>query len=143
MDTQAADLDLVELRSQRDELRRREGQLSYRRRLLQGQLDIVRGSADGPALLSDLLSDDGAASHASAVRAVDVEALDVDVPGLPDLDALDDASRDALAVRIATEERAVSSERRDVLDRLDVLQEELVRRYRADGVDVTELVGGD
>lgn len=138
-----AELDLTALRAERDGLRDQEAALSYRRRILQGQLDILR--ADGTRGGDDLtivLSEGDDAPSGGPVRAMDVRAPeDVEVAGLPDLTTLDADGIVALTTRLETEEQQVSADRRLVLARLDELQDELVRRYRDDGVDVGGLVG--
>lgn len=147
------------LRSRRDTCHEAELLLSYRRRLLQGQLDIARaeqrrraggGSGDdAPALvgnLADILADAPAPGARQARNAplyatqhadADPQPSDPALSRLPDLDA---AELDALVGRLSDAEETVSDRRRRVLDALDTLQAALVERYRTDGVDVDEVV---
>lgn len=140
-------VDVAALRARRDALREVEARLSYRRRILQAQLDILGRDGDVAAPLQDRL----AAALADAQPAGDAPAravalqppVDVDVEPLPDLASLDDDDVVALAERLAGAEREVSDERRGVLDELDEIQAELVRRYRdLGGVDVDAVVSG-
>lgn len=139
MDTAPAELSLQQLRSERDAMREEEARLSFTRRLLQGQLDILRAHEPGGetlgARLAAVLAD--APGGGAPARAMDLEPpAGVDVPGLPDLATLDEDETVALAEELAAREAEVSERRRTVLDRLDALQGELVRRYRDEGVDV-------
>lgn len=145
-----ADLDVVALRARRDEVRAREAAVSYRRRLLQAQLDIL-------AALDGVYGDDGATSLATRLVAAladdepsdrgspralvtDVAGLG-SVPALPDdLDQLDADGRAALFAQLREAERELSDERRDLLVELDELQDELIRRYREHGVDAGAFV---
>lgn len=151
--TMTADLEalpLDELRRRRDAVRVEEEQLSYRRRLLHAQLDLVQASRrvdedhDLESMLGRILADDDRGA-AGVVRAVSVRphpGAD-DVEPLPaDLVGLDDDERARLLERLQAAERATSERRRELLDELDELQAELVRRYRRDGVDARQLMGG-
>lgn len=148
----AADLEersLADLRSMRDDCRTEESLLSYRRRVLQGQLDIarleVRRREDGTsteALLSALpsvLADDPP-PEPRAARSVPLHLPeeqprrrqeDPDAAALARLLDLSDDELAGLIERLEEAERRVSGQRRALLDNLDALQEELVRRYRA------------
>lgn len=144
-----AELALADLRSRRDEVRAQEAAVSYRRRLVQAQLDIVADldEASGERLearLASVLADHPSAESGPA-RSVATVVGDVEEPeALPDdLTTLTAAERASLAERLATTERDLSSRRRELLDELDTLQEELVRRYRDDGVDASALIEGD
>ncbi len=148
MSADLASLPLDDLRRRRDAVRDQEEELSYRRRLLHAQIDLVRAVGasgdreDFAAMLAEVLSD-GPSSGGGAVRAVHVEAEDVELPPLPDdLEDLDEDERAALVARLRAEEETVSDQRRALLDELDELQQELVRRYRRDGVDARQLLGG-
>lgn len=140
---------LDELRRRRDAVREQEEGLSYRRRLLHAQLDLVEAAAAAEdqaeldAVLAETLSD-GPGSSGGDIRAVEVEDRpDVgDLEPLPDdLVDLSDEDREALLARLREQEQDVSSRRRTLLDELDALQDELVRRYRRDGVDARSLLG--
>lgn len=138
---------LDELRRRRDAVRDEEEALSYRRRLLHAQLDLVQaaGSVADPedfeSMLAEILADDpgGAGGEIRAVAVGDLP--DDDIEPLPDdLVALSADERTALVTRLQQDEHAVSEQRRALLDELDALQRELVARYRRDGVDARELL---
>lgn len=142
-------LTLEELRQRRDAVRDHEEALSYRRRLLHAQLDLVTASAEVDsqdefdAIMAEALSD-GPPPATAAVRAVVVEGRpeDGDLEPLPeDLVTMDPAAREALVERLRGQERDVSTRRRALLGELDALQDELVRRFRRDGVDARALLG--
>ena len=142
---------LAELRGRRDDVRAEEERLSYRRRLLHAQLDIVQAARlvddddDFEAMLARVLSD-GPGGTTGEIRAVALAgAPDEDDPDpLPaDLVGLPDDERTALVARLQEAERAVSARRRELLDELDALQDEIVNRYRRDGVDARQLLLGD
>lgn len=148
-----------ELRAKRDACRREEAAVSYTRRLLQARLDIARAERDrrahgGGSLvdrLSVILADPPADTPLGDVRSAPVhdppeappdalveEALlaDDSIARLPDLS---DAALDDLVDRLAAAEQEVSRVRRQLLDRLDALSEQLVARYR-DGASLDEAV---
>lgn len=140
-----------ELRRRRDAVRDEEEDLSYRRRLLHAQLDIIGAAGraadreEFEAMLAEVLAD-APPTTARAVRAVDVgdHREGVDVEPLPaDVVELDEPDRAALLERLRREEEEISSRRRALLDELDRCQEELVRRFRRDGVDARALLGED
>lgn len=144
-------LTLDELRRHRDAVRIEEEDLSYRRRLLHAQLDIVGAvgrAADREefeAMLAEVLADAPPAT-AVAVRAVEVEdhPEEAEVEPLPaDVVELDEQERTALLERLHRDEEEVSRRRRALLDELDRCQEELVRRFRRDGVDARALLRED
>ena len=142
-------LPLDDLRRRRDAVRAQEEELSYRRRLLHAQIDLVRavGSSgdheDFAAMLAEVLSD-GPGGAAGEIRSVVVDDDHGDLPPLPDdLEDLTEQEREDLVARLREEEAAISEQRRELLDELDQLQEELVRRYRRDGVDARQLLRGD
>lgn len=150
----AADLEalpLDELRGRRDELRAREEDVSYTRRLLHAQLDIVEASLESGediTAFEDLVAvalTDGPARPGGDVRAVSVDHdhSDVELEPLPSalLDWSEDERRELLE-QLRRQEVVISEERTQVLEELDALQDELVRRYRRDGVDPHELLGG-
>lgn len=144
-------LSLDELRRRRDEVREREEALSYRRRVLHAQLDLVDAAGsiadrdEFETLLAAILSGDaGRGRGAGEVRAVHVEQppTDDDLAALPtDLVGMAQQDRDALAEQLRAEEQRVSDERRALLEELDELQDEIVRRFRRDGVDARQLLG--
>ncbi len=149
----------ADLRSMRDECLKEEARLSYARRVLHGQIDIARAEAarrghdpsgDLLASLADILADPPAGEPRDA-RAVglydpEVEAgrrrddAVLDEPAISRMPELPDDELRALAERLADQEREVSAQRRTVLDHVDQLQSELVRRYREGRADVDEVV---
>jgi hypothetical protein len=147
-----ADLSLDELRARRDECMAEREYLSLLRRLVQGRAEILkaelagRGSDDHRPLvdrLSEILASDqpatsrGEAMHVTlpeeemslARRRIERLVADAGISDPSELD--DDRLRDAVEV-LAVEEGEVSAQRSDVLRVLDVLQDELKRRYKED-----------
>ena len=159
------DRPLDEVRAMRDECREEEARLSFARRVLQGRLDIVRASVerrvDGagrgytqgdllqelPEILADVARPSAIGDahidlaydpeHADERREEETLLVDSSLGRLPDLD---DAELLALLERLSDEERRVSDVRRRVLDALDLLQADLVRRYAADSSTVSGVV---
>jgi hypothetical protein len=147
----------AELRRLRDDCREEETRLSYTRRLLQGRLDIARAEiqrrASGggdllsalPAILADAptqrrdahVAPVYAPSGSDSRRSGDALLDDASLGRLPDLD---DEELATLVGRLGEEERNVSRLRRTVLDHLDRLQAELIRRYQSGDVAVDEIV---
>jgi len=156
-DTYVVDLDalpLDELRARRDECLAEREYLSLLRRLVQGRAEILRAELDardahedrGPLVdrLAEILTGDEpqVASRGEAVRVGvpeeemllarrRIERLVADA-GISDPSALDDEQLSAAVDLLATEEREVSTARGEVIRVLDVLQDELKRRYRED-----------
>lgn len=154
------DVDLDAVRAMRDECREEEAELSYARRVVHGQLDIVRGEqrrrsggedAGLVSTLNEILADDPAPrsreartaplyapdDNAYGQRSHDTMIDDASLGRVPDLD---DEALTALLERLAEKEAHVSSLRRTVLQHLDALQDELIRRYRDGTVNVDEVV---
>jgi hypothetical protein len=152
-------LDLEELRVRRADADQEEVDLSYARRLLQGRLDILRAEqasrrGDGPfsyqprsdveivAALSRILADDnrqtrGLGRHVSSSTPSrigehrrEAERAVADVGG-SDLAALDDVQLAEAIANLADIEARVSRSRRQVQGVVDLLTEELARRYAA------------
>ena len=147
-------LSLEDLRARRDECLAEREYLSLLRRLVQGRAEILRAELDardahedrGPLVdrLAEILTGDEpqAASRGEAVRVGvpeeemllarrRIERLVADA-GISDPAALDDAQLTSAVDLLASEEREVSGSRADVIQVLDVLQDELKRRYRED-----------
>ena len=148
-----------EVRAMRDECRDEEGRLSYARRVLQGQLDVARseaarrsgGEESGsllaqlPKILADPPSDSPRDVRPITFRIPGVSGKrigDLDAPGvaLSQLPDLSDAELASLIGRLSEQEQQISQQRRIVLDHLDRLQVELVRRYRNGEIAIDELV---
>ena len=154
------------LRTRRGVCQEVEVALSYLRRLIQGRLDIVlaeiaRREAGGPAvdvsaLVSDLpriLSDrvrspgNGRLPTLMAPDAIEVDQtllhrLEHIVPGarLSALAELDEAQVRAAADDLGELEREVSAQRRALFERIDAIQEEIVRRYKSGEATVDSLL---
>jgi len=146
-------LSLDELRIRRDDCLSEREYLSLLRRLVQGRAEILRaeverrGGAEQAGSLVERLSQILSAEPQGPSRG---EAVKVGVPeqeillarrrverlvadsGLSDPVALDDARLADAVELLASEEREVSSSRTEVINALDVLQDELKRRYRDD-----------
>ncbi len=161
--------DATELRAMRAEAQHVEAKLSYLRRLVQGRLDIVhaelqrRSDGDGPdaadagglsglvSQLPEILSGDATAGDGGRLPSsiggeVNLRRLTADLDRIIDADkvgalpGMHDAEVGALADSLAELERTVSAQRRSVHERLDVLQAELVRRYRSGEASVDALL---
>jgi hypothetical protein len=153
-----------ELRSRRTECQTVEGSLSYLRRLVQGRLDIVlaelhrRQAGDEasdlssiidhlPEILSEKVRGSGMARPPTSVEPLEIDPdLVSRVDGVADanrlssLPDLDDAAVNRLSDELADLERELSSQRRALHERIDALQEELVRRYKTGEASVDSLL---
>jgi len=148
-----SELSLDELRQRRDDCHAEREYLSLLRRLVQGRAEILRAEVerrdrggDEESLvdrLSAILAAEGKGpSRGEAVKVGlpdeellrtrrRVERLVADA-GLSDPGALDDERLTEAVELLFRVEREVSSERTAVLQVMDVLQEEVKRRYRDD-----------
>jgi len=146
-------LPLDELRARRDECMAEREYLSLLRRLVQGRLEILRADhearhADGEGTpvvdrLPEILgSDEVGEGRGEAVRVGvpedelllarrRMERLVADA-GVSDPSSLDDAVLEGSVETFAEEERIVSGSRREVIEVLDRVIDELKRRYRDD-----------
>ena len=147
-------LELEELRSRRDDCLAEREYLSLLRRLLQGRAEILRAEAEaretgnGAPLVERLVEilaedeDHPVTSRGEAVRVAvpedemllarrRVERLASD-SGLSDPSVLSDEALGAAIDALVAEEQRVSEARRAVMNVLDVLQDELKRRYKDD-----------
>ena len=160
------DLPIAEVRARRAECQEVELGLSYARRLVQGRLDILhaeiehRAGGAAPGDVADLvdrlkegriLGDHARPPGSGRLPAqlapeeggdeFTAEIDDVAGPDalarLPDLP--DDALRD-LADRLTGLERSLSDRRRQVFDRIDVFQGEIVERYKTGAASTDELL---
>lgn len=150
-----------EVRTLRDEGRGEEARLSYVRRLLHGRIDIARAEVarrggDDRALLARLpeilTSHGGQTGGPGDARSLRVYHPDEGQPRrrrddhLPDeaaLSRLPQMSDEELAgfvERLAATEREVSDQRAKVLAHLDLLQAELVARYRDGRATIDEVL---
>ncbi len=141
----------TELRELRRTCEEVESHLSYRRRILHGHMDLLRAELERRGLktttgavteLLGHLSDgpgQGARSPSHQRFSADVTessggGLSADLP---------DRSDDELRIRgeeLVVEEHTVSDMRRTVLDRLDAVQGEVLRRYRDGSASIDEIL---
>ena len=145
-------LDLDQLRARRLELQQLDDVVSYVRRVAQARADLARSEldrrsgGDAAELTNDLrgvLSDRllagsdrpprPAEDFSGHPRAIELDRLCAE-HGFGRLSELDPDELAALVAALDDFEQRVSAERRDFFARLDELTEELVRRYREDGV---------
>ncbi len=154
-----------QVRRARAECEREEAGVSYARRVLQGRIDLLRvelerrheGGHDLTTLLADLpriLASDQYPSDPLQARAVNVsvpeaaEVLEAEIDEIVDRAGLDDlGGRDAddlaqLIEELATYERYLSGLRRQLFERIDMLRDELVQRYKDGRASVGDLLGG-
>lgn len=156
------DLPMEEVRAKRGECQEVEVGLSYLRRVVQGRLDIViadlQRRAGGepadlgalvdqlPEILGDQSRPAGYGRLPTLIAPSDADDLTAEVDAVADptrLSSLADASDDevrALADALGDLERRTSDQRRLLLDRIDVLQEEIVRRYKEGEASVDSLL---
>lgn len=153
-------VDLSGIRSMRNDCQEEETRLSFARRVLHGQLDIVRaeqqrrsGGGDEGLVntLSEILADEPAPRSREARSAPMFEPGDtgygqrshdtlVDDSALGRVPDLSDEELSDLLARLQEKEEHISGLRRTVLQHLDALQNELIARYRDGSVDVDEVV---
>lgn len=160
------DLDMAALRERRAECQEIEAALSYARRIVQGRLDILhaealnRGAGKAPSSASELVDrlekgemlgdharpagfgrlptsfDPGEASQAYLDEADAVAGPAV----IGSLAERSDADVVAAADRLEEVEHSLSARRRQVFDRIDVFQAEIVRRYKTGAADPDSLL---
>jgi hypothetical protein len=160
-----AELPLADVRARRDECQAAADELSYLRRMVQGRLDIVhadlqRRAGGEPGDLHELVEQlkrgeiiaDG--THSSGLGRLPTNLAPADLDGwiAAELDTVVDAGRlstlhdmgedevRALADRLDDLERRVSSRRSALHDRANVLQDEIVRRYKSGEATVDSLL---
>jgi hypothetical protein len=153
---------MAELRELRRECQHVEDALSYQRRLVQGRLDVIqaehdrRAAGEPPADVSTLveklptlLASGIAGPRRGHVMyeldfeddvSVEVDAI-VGPAQLADLASMTGAQLGVLTERLRELENAVSSRRRVVFERLDLLADEVGRRYRGGETSVEALLG--
>lgn len=155
-----------ELRRRRDDCEEEESGVSFARRVLQGRLDILRAEImrrrdDGQeeaqsvlAALPDILGSERATADPSQARATrflvppNVQYHRRDVDQIVDEDSMTglharplEEIRDVVE-RLAVKERELSDRRRELLDRIDALREELLRRYKSGEAHVSDVLAG-
>jgi len=157
-----AQLSIEQVRARRAACQRLETQLSYVRRLAQGRLDILvaemtsrpEGIQDDRTLVEQLTAalSDRITSPTQGPLPMVLEPGEVDPELLASLNraappslvsdpgSMGDDQRRQVADSLAGFEREVSARRRMMFDRIDTLQEEVVRRYRSGEADVDSLL---
>ncbi|HEX2850020.1 MAG TPA: hypothetical protein VHN98_05690 [Acidimicrobiales bacterium] len=158
-------LPVDDVRARRAECQEVETGLSYARRLVQGRLDIIHaelerrgtGSRSDASELVDRLkvgeilgeqqrpAGFGRLPTVMApgregdefVAEIDAAAHEDDLGNLPDLS---DDEVAALSERLGALERSLSGRRREVFDRIDALQAEIVRRYKSGALSPDQLL---
>lgn len=156
-------LAMDELRSRKGECDEVELALSYLRRLVQGRLDIVHAEVqrraggesgdlgsiveDLPQILAERGRREGTGRVASLIGPdVNHRRLTADLDRIVDVDKLGALPQmgggevQALADALAGLERTVSAQRRALHERMDVLQAEIVRRYKTGEATVDTLL---
>ena len=160
-------LSLDEVRARRTECQEVELGLSYARRLVQGRLDIIhaelerRAAGGGPSDASDLVDrlKDGsilsehtrtpgfgrlptlmAPDEAAAEFAREIDEV-ADAESLANLPELPDGVVTKLAENLSALERSLSDRRKQVHERIDALQAQIVRRYKSGTADPNQLLG--
>ena len=160
-------LPLEKVRAMRDECQLVETSLSYLRRLAQGRLDIVeveleRRDAGGdptdlddliarlPAVLSDRTRSAGNGHlpqilSPGVIHGVLVEELaDMEVEAhIADLPTVSDTWLGTVRSNLVDYDAKVSGLRRNLFAKIDLLQEELGRRYRTGEASVDTLISGE
>lgn len=155
------EMDREELRARRTESAEFEAELSYARRLLQGKLDILRSELerrrDGgePGIealigrLPDILADEGNSAmtrHTTIGLPKNSEKARREVERvasetvLANVNEITPADLTDMVERLSDAESKTSDERRKVQEVMDLLNAELVRRYRDGEEDVSRLL---
>jgi hypothetical protein len=161
-----AELRLDEVRARRSECQEVELGLSYARRLVQGRLDIIhaelerRGAGGGRSdagelvdrlkegeMLGDQTRPPGfgrlptlmAPDEASDEFSSEIDEV-ADADSLANLPELSDEVVGKLADQLTALERSLSDRRRQVFDRIDAFQAEIVNRYKTGTANPDELL---
>lgn len=154
-------VDMEELRRRRKEAEEEEADWSYLRRMLHGRLDIIRAElerrADGTSggqqglveQLPTILADDRPGTFTAVSRVLvpsrvelgqrHAERTVADAPAAHISDLTDEELRGG-AQGLVLEERVVSETRRKVQEVVDVLRNEVMRRYREGLADVASVL---
>lgn len=160
------ELPTEEIRRRRDECEEEESGVSFARRVLQGRLDILRAEvlrrrdAGQPELdtvlaaLPDILGADHSSSHPAQARATrflvpptvryhrrDVDQI-LDEESVAGLQTRPVDELREIVERLASKERELSDRRRALLDRIDALRDELLRRYKSGEAHVADVLAG-
>lgn len=157
------ELSVADLRARKAECSEVEGALSYLRRLVQVRLDILTAelanrAGGGSGEISDLVNDLGRILAERGTRTlagrlpslalpdIDYDLLTADLDAIFDVDKAgalpetDDVEVRRLADAMVELERRVSAQRRALHEHLDLLQAEVVRRYKSGEATVDTLL---
>jgi hypothetical protein len=157
------ELQMDELRAKRSECQEVEVALSFLRRLLQGRLDIVHsdlqrragGGSPGdlaslveqlPGILGEHDRPPGFGRLPTLIAPSEAGDLTAEADAVADpsrLAALPDMSEDevrAMADALGELEQRTSQQRKQLFERIDLLQEEIVRRYKEGEASVDSLL---
>lgn len=140
-----------ELRDLRRTCEQVESHLSYRRRMLHGHMDLLRaelerrgvGGAVGAVteLLGHLADGPGQGARSPSHQRFTAEVAEDHATTLSaDLPDRSDEELRARGEELVAEEHEVSDMRRVVLDRLDAVQAEVLRRYRDGSASIDEIL---
>ena len=159
-------LSMPVLRARRGDCQEVEVALSYMRRLVQGRMDIVlaelrrRASGEDPVELEQLIAElphilsvgvrapgNGRLPTIFAPNDVEIDQRLIDrlddISGpewLSSLSGLEEAELRAAADALTLLEREVSDTRKALFERIDTIQEEIVRRYKSGEASVDSLL---
>lgn len=153
------ELSVNEVRRRRDECRHEEAVLSFVRRWLHGKLDILGAERDRRRTSSTELSGrlkeilaPGTTRNSRGARAT-LPSADVQNAGrrfverlvssahLARLSEMPDSEIEELVERLVSEESKISDQRRRLFEVLDVLESDLVARYKSGKTSADELIG--
>lgn len=160
------ELPTEELRRRRDECEEEESGVSFARRVLQGRLDILRaevlrrrdaGQSEAETVLAalpDILGDERSPTSPAQARATrflvpptvryhrrDVDQI-LDEESMAGLETRPLDELHEIVQRLASKERELSDRRRALLDRIDALRDELLRRYKSGEAHVADVLAG-
>jgi hypothetical protein len=146
-------LPIGEVRRLRADCQALEDEVSLRRRVIQGRLDIIRYEIDrrrsgaAPSEAGQLLGSLPEVLTSTAPGAVpngpvdDFAELDgIDEYAVLDLAGLTDAALDSTHDQFGFAEQVLSRRRRRLFERLDALSEEITRRYRTGEASIGSLL---
>jgi hypothetical protein len=144
-------LSLPDLRAARTELGDEETRVSYWRRIIQARLDVIRSDVPDSERVADLtrvLTD--ARSSVHRLAHIDVQPID-DIPPLPDLaevwsrqvDRTDARALARLEKDLSAAEQKLSTYRRELHRRIDLVTNELIARYREQPLLALQILPND
>ena len=144
-------LSLTDLRAARTELGDEETRVSYWRRIIQARLDVIRSDVPDHERVADLtrvLTD--ARSSVHRLAHIDVQPID-DIPPLPDLaevwsrqvDRTDARALARLEKDLSAAEQKLSTYRRELHRRIDLVTNELIARYREQPLLALQILPND